>query len=124
MFSPSQGSEVSKPGRYQPGGEIKNDGSYLAGREKGLLGVNMAGCRRERLEDRASAPEGSPFPQILGFCISEPAFSGCSFFQLHGGLDMGLRTFLCLHFSTLTSQTRISLHLLLLSHPTQPKGSQ
>lgn len=105
MFSPSQGSEVSRPGRYQPGGEIKNDGSYLAGRERGSWELTWLAAWRERLEDRASAPEGSPFPQILSLCISEPAFSGYSFFQLLGGLHMGLRTFLCLHFSPLTSQT-------------------
>lgn len=41
MFSPSQSSEVSRPGRYQSGGEVKNDGPYLAGKEKELLVVNM-----------------------------------------------------------------------------------
>lgn len=105
MFSPSHGSEVSRPGRYQPGGEIKNDGSYLAGREKGLLGVNMAGCLEGKAGGQGLCPRRVSFPSDPKSCISEPAFSGCSFFQLHGGLDMGLRTFLCLHFSPLTSQT-------------------
>lgn len=62
MFSPSHGSEVSRPGRYQPGGEIKNDGSYLAGREKGLLGVNMAGCLEGKAGGQGLCPRRVSFP--------------------------------------------------------------
>lgn len=62
MFSPSQGSEVRRPGRYQPGGGIKNDGSYLAGREKGLLGVNVADCLEGKTGGQGLCPRRVSFP--------------------------------------------------------------